>query len=718
MASMSRRFVVLSLVLSLLLALAGGARADVGGIPPVDLKPGVVLVLSGGGTRGISHIGVLKVLEELKVPISAIVGTSMGSIIGGLYACGYSAQELHRLVVESNFLDLLSDRAHRERVDTGDNRPPGGVVSLFQVHFDKDHDRIGPMGGMAAVGLFNYLNQITATRASGPSFNDLPIPFAAVATDLQTGKAVVLRRGNLASALRASMSIPGLFDPWTMEGKLLVDGGLVANLPVSIARELFPGHPILAVNLSPDDITKDRKSFRSITDVISQTLNIMTAQGIREEARRADLLIAPELEGFGILDSSGYDRIVEAGETAARGMSPQICALTDSCSLAGAPPTPSASPEPRRIPPVTALRIEGLPDSMARDIRHQYQHWVGHPLDMDAVNLAADRLSRREDFVSASGYVEDQGDGVAVVLSFQRRPAMEVGLDGYVTNLHTDRWVNLSAIRRDLVREGDVMDFQYRFGDQWGAELRYFTPYRGNSQWGFSLTAREENYEPSNAPADEWERYGFRGVYYVENGNTRTGFGVLAEHLRIDGRDEDSVGPYLHLAHNALDNVLYPTRGYSVTADVWSPKLETVLSRTEFQAYLPWREDWRVVLRGGVETGDNSNPAHRAYLGDQEELYSLADHPLQGEQAVWAQLGVGHTLMKTWWGRINAEVFGTWGAVYEDWSRTAEGWETGVSFSIPGQFFNGRLLVVYDQSGEFTFGFSLGDPVWWNSPMP
>ena len=708
----------LGLVLGGLLALTTGAWADEGALPPVNLKPGVVLVLSGGGTRGISHIGVLKVLEELRVPISAIVGTSMGSIIGGLYACGYSSQELHKLVVESNFLDLLSDRAHRERVDTGDNRPPGGINSLFQIQFDKDHDRIGPMGGMAAVGLFNYLNQITATRASGPSFNDLPIPFAAVATDLETGQAVVLRRGNLAAALRSSMSIPGLFDPWTMEGKLLVDGGLVANLPVSIARDLFPGHPILAVNLSPGDITKKRKDFRSVGDVIAQSLNIITAPGIRDEAARADLVITPNLEGFGILDSSGYDRIVEVGETAARGMTTQICALAGTCAVAGEPLPAPVSAEPRPVPRVVSLRIEGLPDSMAQDIWNQYQHWVGRPLDMDAVNQVADRLSRREDFVSASGYVEDRGDGVAVVLSFQRRPAMELGLDGYVTNLHTNRWVNFSAIRRDLVQEGDVMDFQYRFGDQWGAELRYFTPYRGNSQWGFSLTAREEDYEPSNAPSDSWERYGLRAVYYVENGNTRTGIGVLGEHLRIDGEDQDAVGPYLHLAHNALDNVLYPTRGYSVTADVWSPKLETVLSRTELQAYLPWSEDWRVVLRGGLETGDDSNAAHRAYLGDQEELYSLADHPLSGEQAVWVQLGVGHTLMKTWWGRINAELFGTWGAVYEDWTRTDEGWETGVSFSIPGQFFNGRLLVVYDQSGEFTFGFSLGDPVWWNTPMP
>ncbi len=679
-----------------------------------DLRGGVVLVLSGGGTKGFAHIGVMKVLERERIPIVAIVGTSMGSIMGGLYACGYRAEELDRIVRATDFIDMLSDKG-TPQLDSGGNRPPGMNPALLQLHFSKDRTPVGPMGGMAAISLYNYLGKLTA-RAPATDFDQLPIPFAAVATDLATGDPVILRSGNLADAMRASMAIPGLFDPWPLEGKILVDGGLVANLPVRIARQLFPGHPVLAVDLSapPPGRPVEPPRIRNVADVIAQTIEVLTKGSYRADAAAADLLIQPDVSEFGILDSSGYDRIIARGVAAAEGEEQRILALAE-----GAPPVPVRAEGPAVLPVIREIRVEGVPSSMAPEIARRFRGMVGHPLDLDAVNRNTTRLSRREDILHASARTEPCEGGAALVVDVVRRPAYELALDGYGTNLHTRRWIALTGVARDILAAGDAAEAEYRLGDQWGAHLRYFTPEKDDAQWGFALIARQEEIQPVNADASTWERYAGRIAYYVDNGNTRLGFGVVGERVHTPGQeDEDTVGPYLHLAFNGLDSVQFPTRGFAIAGDAWSPQLDTVLARVEWQAYLPWRNDWRIIFRGGFETGDPDVPAHRAYLGDQEELFSLAEHPLAGDRDVWIHLGIGHTLLKTWWGGLNAELFGTWGAVTDGWEESAEFWEAGLGLTIPGSFFNGRLLMVYDQDGEVTFGFSIGDPKWDPSPLP
>ncbi|MCX7828102.1 MAG: patatin-like phospholipase family protein [Thermanaerothrix sp.] len=676
----------------------------------LDHERGVVLVLSGGGTRGFAHVGVLKVLEERQVPVVGIVGTSMGAIIGGLYACGYSAAELEALISNNNILDLLYDRTSGPLPDAALNRLPKARSGFLDFYFDRQHNRIGPMGGMSASGLVSFLNRTISAKVREGDFSKLPIPFAAVATDLETGEPVVLRSGNLADAMRASMAIPGLFEPWMVDGRILVDGGLVANLPVGIAKELFPGFPVVAVNLSERG-RKDRKDIRTLYDVVAQSINIITAPSIAAEAAKADILIGPDVSRFGLLDPGGYGAIVESGARAAR-------AALDSRPLRDEG-LRHAKKETRedRAPLVKRVIIEGLPDSMAQDLMGRFSSWIGSPVDMNAVSDAAEELMRRDEFLAVNGYAKEEDGGVAVVMSFQRRPPVEVSVGGYATNLHSQRWVSLSAVKRDLASPGDVGELQLRVGDHWGGVLRYFSPYDGNSQWGLAFTGREEEISPEGLEASRWERYGLRVLRYFDNGRTRIGAGVMAERIEMDG-SSSSFGPYLYFSYDNTDSRNFPTNGYAVESNLWAPDLERVLSRTVFQRYVPWKDKWRVVLSGGIETGDGDDPPHRAYLGDQEELYSLGDRPLWGDQAAWFRFAVSGTVMQTWWGRVNAEFFGTAGMVMRDWSRRDDSWEVGLALSIPGQFFNGRFITVYNKDGRVTFGFSIGEPIWWNGPLP
>ena len=278
-------------------------------------KEGVVLVLCGGGMKGLSHLGVFEVLEREKIPVAAVIGTSMGSIMGGLYAAGRTPAEMREVLSRVDLMEIMSGR-NRADIINGYNKPATPGDSLFSLTIDKDKNEQGRLGALNAKDLYTFLSDLTSS-VSVTDFDHLPIPFAAVATNLGNGDTVILRNGNLASALRASMSIPVIFDPWPMNNMLLVDGGLKANLPVLEAKKIFPGHPIVAVNLSPEDITKKNESFRTMFDVAAQTLDILMVQQIRRNVEAADLIITPDVSGFSTFASGGYDKIIDKGVEAA-----------------------------------------------------------------------------------------------------------------------------------------------------------------------------------------------------------------------------------------------------------------------------------------------------------------------------------------------------------------------------------------------------------------
>jgi NTE family protein len=214
------------------------------------------------------------------------------------------------------------------------------------------------------------------------------------------------------------------------------------------------------------------------------------------------------------------------------------------------------------------------------------------------------------------------------------------------------------------------------------------------------------------------DRYYARVAYYWENDSNRVGVGVASEHSNASGADDFEYGPYFYFNSDTLDNLLMPSKGYSFNTQAWWNTSNAWVTRTNLTAYVPIKENLHFVLDFGLETGAKWHEAYRALLGDQEELYSLARHPLAGDQAAWAHIGIGRSFLNSWWGAIRGEVFASYGAIMNRWSVDDDAWETGVALSIPGQFLNGKLLVIYDNHGEFTFGYTLGMPNWWNYQLP
>src|SRR6187401_451823 len=254
-------------------ALLGIIPADSYGAeaPHVTGRPRIGLVLAGGGAKGGAHVGVLKVLEELHVPIDCIAGTSMGALVGGGYASGIPAAELEKFVTNINWGKVVGMQGRRDLEPIEQKR--AGATYSNEFEFGITETGVTLPGGLVNTSnIEDLLRSYVATARMQDQFDKLPIPYRAVATDMVTGTMVVLKDGDLATAMRASMAIPGAFAPVIIDPYILNDGGLVRNIPIDVARELCADR-VIVVNLVEPDV--DPKRLRTATQLLSRTMDVM-----------------------------------------------------------------------------------------------------------------------------------------------------------------------------------------------------------------------------------------------------------------------------------------------------------------------------------------------------------------------------------------------------------------------------------------------------------
>ena len=279
-------------------------------------RPKIGVVFGGGGAKGAAHIGVLKVLEEQKIPVDYIAGTSMGAIVGALYASGLSAGELEKVITSINWKDVFSGEPDRRDRDYRRKREDYEILSGLSVGIKAG--KVAMPKGLIKDQKVNVLFEMLMLHTSGiDDFDKLPIPYRAVATDLETGEMVVLKSGRLADAARASMSVPGAFPPMELNGRLLIDGGIVRNLPVDIVREM--GADII-ICIDVDKPLPERKALSGSLAILNQMIDIMMKKNVREQVKTLgpqDVYINPDLGVFGSADFDKAAEISRLGENAA-----------------------------------------------------------------------------------------------------------------------------------------------------------------------------------------------------------------------------------------------------------------------------------------------------------------------------------------------------------------------------------------------------------------
>lgn len=442
-------------------------------------RPKVCVVLSGGGARGAAHVGVLKVLEELRVPVHCIAGTSMGSIVGGAYASGMSVPDMEKMIAGMSVEKLFKEL------------PPRTELS-FRRKLDDYTNYVGPeigtsrgkttlgKGVVSGVQLETMLREI-ARLPGYRDFDALPIPYRAVATDLVTGKAVVFDEGELANVMRASMAVPGAVSPAEYRGMVLVDGMLTSNLPVEVARGMG-ADVIIAVNVGTPLLK--REELGNIFGVASQMLSILTEQNVQAslaQLRPEDILISPDLGDYSTGDFDNLAKIAPLGETAARQMAQRLAPLS-------LPPAEYAALRTRQqvaveadTRPVDEIRFENLQTVNPKSAEAVMRTRVGEPLDTAELDADMRRLYGTGDFEHVNYRILDvAGRRVLSVEAAEKAWGpnyLRLGI-GLFSDFGGETYFSLLAGHR------------MTWLNSYGAELRT------DAQLGFNNSLRVEFYQP------------------------------------------------------------------------------------------------------------------------------------------------------------------------------------------------------------------------------
>jgi NTE family protein len=616
-------------IASLLLILSGASAQTTptspAETPAAKQRPKVGLVLSGGGARGAAHIGVLKVLEELRVPVDVIAGTSMGSIVGAAYATGLSVPEMEAAVAKITTASLFTDKPPRAdqsmRQKTDDQLP----YLIPELGIGKDGVALpkGIVTGVALEGELRKLVQIANLR----SFDELPIPFRAIATDIGTGEMVVLKEGSVVAAIRASMSVPGAVAPVTIGKRQLVDGGLTNNLPIDIARSMG-ADVIIAVNLGtpllrPDEIT-------SVLSVTLQMINILTEQNVGrslKDLRAGDVLIVPELGNFSSADFDNLMTTVPIGEEAAWKVADRLRALSLPPEQYAALRSKQAAPTASAPVIVEAIKVEGTARVSPVVVLQSLRTQVGDPIERDRIDLDMRRVYGRGDFENVNYTVEEIDGKQTLVVLVKERPerhyfrfGLELDADlGKDANFnlyasHRAKWLNSwgAEWRNDVVLGTNVL-LGTEFYQPVGPRQYFFVApqlrYAIDPWYLFSDDVRIAEYQDTS-----WVAQFDVGANIIEYGEVRLGaaYGRRTFELQSGGflfpsRLATSIGAIEGVARfDRLDSVNFPHRGYFASAGVYSSlsALGADDEYTKWEARLNGAATWgRHTVEGLVTAG-------------------------------------------------------------------------------------------------------------------
>jgi NTE family protein len=654
-------------------ALSCDATAQVGASPaPIPeskraegARPRIGLVLSGGGARGAAHIGVLKVLEELRVPVDVIAGTSMGSIVGASYATGMSVHDMETAIKAISVDKLFTDKPPRAdqtmRQKTDDEAPY--LVPELGVGKDGIVLPKGLVTGVALEGELRKLVQVGNAR----SFDELPIPFRAIATDIGTGEMVVLKSGSVVAAIRASMSVPGAVAPVTIGKRQLVDGGLVRNLPVDIARSMG-ADVVIAVNLGtpllrPDEIT-------SVFSVSMQMINILTEQNVSrslKELTPRDVLIVPELGDFSSADFDNLIKTVPIGEAAAWKLADQLRRYSlPSEEYAVLRKRQSSPAEPGAVM-VEAIRVEGTLRVSPEVVLQSLQTQVGKALDRDTIDLDMRRVYGRGDFENVNYAIDDIDGRQTLVVLVKEKPerdyfrfGLELDADlGRQSNFNVhasyrSKWLNIwgAEWRSDLVLGTDVLLATEFYQPLWPRQYFFVVPRVQYSiqPWRlFEDTVQVAQYQDTEASAlfdvganiieygdvRVGARYGYRS-FELQSGTpllpakANTSIGALSAQLRLDRLDSVN---FIHSGYK-LD-----LRAYSSVAALGADDEYSYWTGLAQGAYTIGPHTLEAMATAGNKIGSNDIPVYDLFnLGGFLYLSGLQRQQLKTQDFAFGRL--------------------------------------------------------------------------------
>ena len=635
-------------------------------------QPRIGLVLSGGGARGAAHIGVLKVMEELRIPVHVIAGTSMGSLVGGGYASGLTAEALERSVVSIDWNDMLADDPPRSQWPVRRKQTSETPTWDFTIG-RRDGELRLPKGALSGQKVQLYFSELVHASETVSNFDALPIPFRAVATDLENGQMKVFDSGSLPFAMRASMAVPGLFTPMESADGLYVDGGLVRNLPVDVARSMG-ADVIIAVNLGTTYLP--REQLGTVLGVTEQMLTILTEQNVKASLAqldsRRDVLIRPDL---GDITAGDFKRAAEAiaiGERAAREMAAALSRyrLSEAEYAAWRQDLAGRAASSREY--IDEVRITGTENVNPDLFDHLKQNHSGAPLDRASLEKDIQQVYAVGDFERISYRFErDQGRNLLIVdalekewgpgyLSFGLGAASDFQGDSRlgVRGLYRQTWVNeLGAEWLAELTVGNEASFSTEFYQPLSLDRAGFVaPYLSVSDVPLHVYVNDDRVARYDvlrlrAGLDLGTTFGTAaelraGIYAgVTDSSVDTGDLLLPE-----GSVKDS-GVRASFVYDTLDSRFTPTAGQRLAVEVTHPLPEfgadvefTRLSANWTGAFSHGPHAVLGVLQGGSSFGDPMPYYDQFSLGGFLRLSGYANEQFRGNAYALGGLAYYHRI--------------------------------------------------------------------------
>ena len=452
-------------------------------------RPKIGLVLSGGGARGVAHIGVLKVLEDMRIPVDYVVGTSMGSIVAGAYAMGNRPDALEKRIAAVEWDKVLTDSPPRGERSTYAKATERKNIVSGEIGFSDAEMRL-PRGLNYGQQIEFFFNTLASKTGDVAHFDELDIPFRAVATDIETGKMVVLERGGIARAMRASMSVPGVFAPVEIDNRALLDGGLVRNLPVDVVRAMG-ADIVIAVNLGTPLLKRDK--IVSAFGVGQQMLNILTEQNVEASLRELtprDVLILPQLGDFSAADFENSAKTIDMGAAAARMVAERLAPLALSEADFKAHLAARAARHPAVVK-VNSVRIDTrqLKNVSESFINRKFSIKPGQAFSTAELHANMNSLYSTGDFENVTHRFENGPDGRTLVIEpvekewgpnyLQAGVRLSTDLAGEsdftILLAHRSKWLTRSGLEwRNTVSLGQVNSFTSQLYQPFGGDSRWY----------------------------------------------------------------------------------------------------------------------------------------------------------------------------------------------------------------------------------------------------
>lgn len=546
-------------------------------------RPKVGLVLSGGGAKGFAHIGVLKVLEEAGVKIDYIAGTSMGAVVGGLYASGYNASQIDSIFYNTNFDELLQDYIPRSSKSFYEKR--NDQMYAISLPFNKLKFGI-PIAFSKGMYNYNLLSKLCHNVRNVHDFSKLPIPFLCVATDIEKGDEVILKEGYLPQAMLASSAFPSLFSPVEIDGKVLIDGGVVNNYPVEEVRKMGAD---IVIGVDVQDDLKDRNSLKDATRILVQITNLDMIKAMKEKQKLTDIYIKPDVSNYGVISFDAGQEIVKKGEEATRLLYDKLTKLADKTGTYKVQQM-AVKQDSLKIKSVTLNKLDNYTRAY---VLGKLRFKSGSTISYDDLKTGINNINATQNFSRISYSIEDAQGGDELKLSLTENPTttfLRFGL--HYDGLYKSAVLTNITQKKSLFKN-DVLSFDIGLGDNVRYNLDYYID--NGFYWSFGLKSRYNTFNKNvttdfkdgqllallglksiNIDFQDLTNQAYVQTVFIQK--LLIGGGVEYKYLKIKSDNLASIKPtfekssylsaFAYATYDSYDNKLFPKRGWMFTGDI------------------------------------------------------------------------------------------------------------------------------------------------------